>query len=106
MRKPIETSKAPFPVGAFSQGVTANGWLYVSGQLPLNPSTGKLVEGGTPNQARRALHNAIAVVEAAGLTPDDIVKVTIFLRDMGSYSEVDKLYREFFKDPYPARSLV
>ncbi|MCM3117609.1 Rid family detoxifying hydrolase [Neobacillus sp. MER 74] len=106
IRKLIETKHAPLPVGTFSQAIIANGWLYVSGQLPLNPITGTLVEGGTLEQTKQALQNALAIVEAAGLTVDDVIKVTIFLHDMDSYSKVDNLYREFFSQPYPARSLV
>ncbi|SHF07770.1 2-iminobutanoate/2-iminopropanoate deaminase [Seinonella peptonophila] len=106
IRKPIETNHAPLPVGAFSQAIIANGWLYVSGQLPLHPITGKLIEGGTLEQTKQALQNALAIIEAAGLTVDDVIKVTIFLHDMDSYSKIDKLYREYFNHPYPARSLV
>jgi 2-iminobutanoate/2-iminopropanoate deaminase len=105
-RKVLATPQAPAAVGPYSQGVAAAGLVFTAGQIGLDPATGKFVPGGVVEQARRALDNARAVVEAGGATLADVVKVTVFLADMGDFAAFNEVYREFFTADYPARSAV
>ncbi len=105
-RKVLATSQAPAAVGPYSQGVAAAGLVFTAGQIGLDPATGKFVPGGVVEQARRALDNARAVVEAGGATLADVVKVTVFLTDMGDFAAFNEVYREFFTADFPARSAV
>jgi 2-iminobutanoate/2-iminopropanoate deaminase len=105
-RKVIATPQAPTAVGPYSQGVAAGGLVFTAGQIGLDPATGKFVPGGLVEQARRALNNARAVVEAGGASLADVVKVTVFLADMGDFAAFNEVYREFFTADYPARSAV
>jgi len=105
-RRPVRTEKAPAAVGPYSQAVLSDGWLFVSGQIPLDPRTGRLVEGGAREQAEQALRNVQAVVEAAGLGMDRVVKTTIYLKTLADFSEVNEAYATFFKEPFPARATV
>jgi 2-iminobutanoate/2-iminopropanoate deaminase len=105
-RKVLATSQAPAAVGPYSQGVAAAGLVFTAGQIGLDPATGKFVPGGVVEQARRALDNARAVVEAGGATLADVVKVTVFLTDMGDFAVFNEVYREFFTADFPARSAV
>lgn len=106
MRKPVHTDRAPLPVGPYSQAIHYGQTLYVSGQLGIDPISGKLVEGGTAAQARQALLNIQAIVSAAGFSMQDIVQVQIFLTDMGDFGAANEVYRQFFEEPYPARMVV
>jgi len=105
-RKVLASSQAPAAVGPYSQGIAAAGLVFTAGQIGLDPATGKFVPGGVVEQARRALDNARAVVEAGGATLADVVKVTVFLADMGDFAAFNEVYREFFTADYPARSAV
>ncbi len=106
-REAIYTDKAPRPVGPYSQGVVAGGCiLFVSGQIPIDPETGELVKGSFEEQARRALENLKAVVEAAGGSMDDLVKVTVYITDMDRFGEFNKIYSEYFRSAPPARAVV
>ena len=105
-RKVLATPQAPSAVGPYSQGIAAAGLVFTAGQIGLDPATGKFVPGGVVEQARRALDNARAVVEAGGATLADVVKVTVFLTDMGDFAAFNEVYREFFTADYPARSAV
>ena len=105
-RSIIATGDAPAAIGPYSQGVLADGWLFTAGQIALDPRSGELVGKTAVEQARRALENARAVVTAAGLTLADVVKVTVFLRDLGEFGAVNEVYRGFFAESPPARSLV
>lgn len=105
-RKMLASSQAPAAVGPYSQGIAAAGLVFTAGQIGLDPATGKFVPGGVVEQARRALDNARAVVEAGGATLADVVKVTVFLADMGDFAAFNEVYREFFTADYPARSAV
>ena len=106
-REAVYTDKAPRPVGPYSQAVLAGGcFLFVSGQIPIDPSTGELVEGSFEEKARRALDNVKAIVEAAGGSMDDIVKVTVYVTDIGKFAEFNRIYSEYFKSPPPARAVV
>ena len=106
-KEAVYTDKAPRPVGPYSQGVLAGGcFLFISGQIPIDPSTGGLVKGDFSEKVRRVLDNVKAIVEAAGGTLDDIVKVNVYLRDIGLFHEFNKVYSEYFKGVPPARAVV
>jgi 2-iminobutanoate/2-iminopropanoate deaminase len=102
----VETSSAPAAIGPYSQAVQCGGFLYVSGQIPLDPKSGQLVTGDIEAQARRVLDNLKAVVAAGGASLDDVVKTTIFLKDMGDFQKVNEIYGGYFKAPFPARATV
>jgi 2-iminobutanoate/2-iminopropanoate deaminase len=105
-RSIVATGEAPAAIGPYSQGVLADGWLFTAGQIALDPRSGEMVGQTAAEQARRALENARAIVVAAGLTLADVVKVTVFLRDLGEFGAVNEVYREYFAAAPPARSLV
>ena len=105
-RRAVETADAPAPVGPYSQGVVAAGVLYCSGQVPLDPATGELVEGGAATQARRCLESLDAVCREAGATLAEAARLTIYLTDLEDFGEVNEAYAEFFSKPYPARSAI
>jgi 2-iminobutanoate/2-iminopropanoate deaminase len=102
----ISTSNAPAAVGPYSQAVTAGEFVYCSGQVPLIPETGKMVEGGIEEQTRQALNNLSAVLAAAGSSLADTLKIQIFITDMGNFSRMNAVYSEFFEGDYPARFCV
>ena len=103
---PVHTDHAPAAVGPYSQGYWAGELFYSAGQVGLVPSTGKLVDGDVVSQAECAMMNLAAVLDAAGLTFEDVVKTTIFLADMGDFGAVNEIYARHFEAPYPARSTV
>lgn len=105
-KKVIATPEAPAAVGAYSQAIVANGFVFCSGQVPLDPQTGELVGGSIADQTRRCLENLSAVLTAAGAGLDDVVKVTAFLLDMNDFPEFNEAYSEFFGDEPPARATV
>jgi 2-iminobutanoate/2-iminopropanoate deaminase len=105
-KKVISTPEAPAAVGAYSQAIVANGFVYCSGQVPLDPGSGELVTGSIADQTRRCLENLAAVLRAAGADLDDVVKVTAFLIDMNDFPEFNEAYGEFFGDEPPARATV
>lgn len=102
MKKTIVTSGAPAAIGPYSQAVNLNGTVYVSGQLPVNPVTGEMPQG-IEAQTRRALENIGAILEAAGLTYNDVVKTTVLLADMADFAAMNAVYAEFFTQDKPAR---
>ncbi len=104
--KAISTEKAPVAIGPYSQGIEVNGFVYLSGQLPLDPATGTFPEGGIQEQTRQSLSNIEAILEAAGLTMQAVVKTTVFLADMGDFAAMNAVYEQFFTAPFPARSAV
>lgn len=104
--KYIHTENAPAAVGPYSQATLAGDTLYVSGQIPFDPKTMKCVEGGIKEQTRQSLTNIKAIVTEAGYTMEDIVKCGIFLKDMGTFKDMNEVYAEFFKDKKPARFAV
>lgn len=106
MKKEVKTDKAPQAIGPYSQGIIANGFLYCAGQIPLVPETGQLVGGPIEDQTRQVFKNISAILAAAGRTFDDVVKCTVFLQSMDDFAAMNKIYGEFFKPPYPARSAV
>ncbi len=105
-REIVSTPNAPAAVGPYSQAVKIGSLVYTAGQLGIDPQTGKLVEGGVPAQARQALTNLCAVLQAAGTGPANVVKTTVFLQDMGDFKAMNQVYAEFFPQQPPARSAV
>ena len=104
--KTIQTTKAPAAIGPYSQAVEANGFVFASGQLGINPATGEFVEGDVQAQTRQALTNARAIMNEAGLDLNNVIKTTVFLSDMANFVAMNEIYAEFFSEPYPARSAV
>ncbi|PKK97224.1 MAG: reactive intermediate/imine deaminase [Tenericutes bacterium HGW-Tenericutes-3] len=104
--KNIHTNQAPQAVGPYSQGVLVNGTLYVSGQIPFVPETMKLVSDDIADQTRQSLENILAIVKAAGLKKEDIVRCGVFMTDLGDFSKMNAVYAEFFEDHKPARAAV
>ncbi|RKW59454.1 MAG: RidA family protein [Prevotella sp.] len=102
--KAIHTDKAPKAIGPYSQAIEAGGLVFVSGQLPVNPSTGEFAEGGIKEQTRQSLTNAQQVLQAAGTDLSRVVKTTVFLSDMDNFGAMNEVYAEFFSQPFPARS--
>lgn len=102
----VQTDLAPQAIGPYSQAIKANGFVFASGQIPLDPATGQLVEGDIRVQTERVLNNAKAVVEAAGSSLERVVKTTVFLADMNDFAVVNEVYATFFGSTRPARSTV
>lgn len=100
----ISTASAPKAVGPYSQAVKANGFLYISGQLPIVPETGEFVSNDVVEQAEQCLKNVGAILAEAGMTYDNVVKATVFLTDIADFAKVNEVYAKYFKAPYPARS--
>ncbi len=103
MKKFISTSKAPAAVGPYSQATEYNGLIFVSGQLPVDASTGMFVEGGVKEQAVQVLKNIGYILQEAGCTFDNVLKTTVYLSDMKDFTVMNEVYATFFKEPYPAR---
>ena len=106
VRRPVETEGAPAPIGPYSQAVVADGVLYCSGQVPLDPDTGELVEGGVAEQARRCLESLDAVCRAAGTQLSEAARIGIYLTDMARFAELNDVYASFFSEPFPVRTTV
>ena len=103
----IATANAPAAIGPYSQAIDCGSFIVASGQIPIDPATGNLVEGGITAQTRQSLTNVKAVVEAAGLTMDHVAKTTVFLQNMADFAAMNAVYAEFFTEGnYPARSAV
>ncbi|TAN60422.1 RidA family protein [bacterium] len=105
-RLEIKAAGAPSPIGPYSQAIKAGGFLFISGQIPLDPITGEVISGGIDEQTRRVLQNITAVLNAAGVDANCVVKTTVFLKDLSQFGKMNAVYGEFFKAPYPARSTV
>ena len=104
--KQISTTAAPGALGPYSQAIEVNGFVFASGQLPIDPSTGAFPEGGVKEQTRQSLTNAKAILEAAGTGLNKVVKTTVFLADMNDFAAMNEVYAEFFEAPFPARSAI
>ena len=104
--KQIISENAPAAIGPYSQAVEVGGFVYASGQLPIDPAAGVFPEGGIKEQTRQSLLNVSAILEAAGLSLANVIKTTVYLADMGDFAYMNAVYSEFFKAPYPARSAV
>ena len=106
MKNPVSTAQAPAAIGPYSQAIEANGTVYVSGQLPIDPATGAFAEGGIKELPRQSLTNIQHILEEAGLTMAHVVKTSVFLADMADFAEMNEVYATFFEAPFPARSAV
>ena len=106
MKKIITTSEAPKAIGPYSQAVEANGFVFVSGQIPLDPKTGAPVAGDIREQTKRVMENGKAILAAAGCGMDRVVKATIYLRDMNDFTAVNEIYGSYFPSEPPARATV
>lgn len=104
--KVIATKNAPAAVGPYSQAIDCGDTVYCSGQIPLDPQTGAVVEGGLEAQARQMFRNVKAVLAEAGLGLENVVKTTVFMTDLGQFGALNAIYAEYFAEPYPARSCV
>ena len=102
----VSTQNAPAPGGVYSQAIVANGFVFTAGQVPLAPDSGQLVEGGIQAQTRQALENVKAVLEAAGTSLENVVKVTVFLADINDFAAFNAVYAEYFPQRPPARSAI
>ncbi len=102
---PISTPSAPAAVGPYSQAVAAGPFVFVSGQLPVDPATGEIPDGAT-TQAEQVFANVLAILSAAGLGPESVVKTTVFLADLADFAAVNEVYARVFPPPFPARSCV
>jgi 2-iminobutanoate/2-iminopropanoate deaminase len=106
LRRAIETDGAPAPIGPYSQAVVADGVLFCSGQVPLAPDTGELIEGGVAEQARRCLESLDAVCHAAGTQLSEAARIGIYLTDILLFPEVNEVYGGYFSEPFPARTTI
>jgi 2-iminobutanoate/2-iminopropanoate deaminase len=106
MKRVIRTTEAPQAIGPYSQAVEAGGFVFVSGQIALDPATGQVVAGGVREQARRVMENAKAVIAAAGCGMQDVVKTTIYLKDLADFAAVNEVYAGYFPADPPARATV
>jgi len=102
----ISTTKAPAAIGPYSQGIKAGNMVFTSGQLPMDPETGELITKDIKSEARQSLSNLKAVLAEAGATLEDVVKVTVFIKDMNQFGDINEVYGEFFNTHKPARSCV
>ena len=104
--KALHTNLAPAAIGPYSQAIEVNGFIFASGQIPIDPATGNFVEGGIKEQTRQALTNASRIMEEAGTDLSHVVKTTVYLADMGDFAAMNEVYSTFLSEPYPARSAV
>lgn len=104
--KQISTQNAPAAIGPYSQAIEVNGFVYASGQLPIDPATGAFPEGGVKEQTRQSLLNVKAILEESGLALSNVVKTTVYLADMGDFAAMNEVYSQFFAQPFPARSAI
>jgi len=105
-KQPIKTPRAPAAIGPYSQGVKAGGFIFISGQIPLDPTSGEVVEGDVAHQAERVMRNIRAILDDSGGTLEDVVKTTIFLADMNDFAAVNEVYGRYFDSEPPARATV
>ncbi|MBR2380512.1 MAG: RidA family protein [Paraprevotella sp.] len=104
--KALHTDLAPAAIGPYSQAIEANGFIFASGQLPIDPATGEFAVGGVKEQTRQSLTNASRILESAGVDLSHVVKTTVFLADMADFAAMNEVYSTFFNAPFPARSAV
>lgn len=105
-RDAVSTSNAPQAIGPYSQAIKANGFLFISGQIPIDPATGNIIEGGIQQQAERVLNNLSGILAAAGSSWEKVVKTTVFLKNMSEFAQMNEVYAKFCKGAPPARSTV
>lgn len=104
--KQISTQNAPAAIGPYSQAIEVNGFVYASGQLPIDPAAGAFPEGGVKEQTRQSILNVKAILEEAGFALSNVVKTTVYLADMGDFAAMNEVYSQFFAQPFPARSAI
>jgi len=104
MKRIISTTKAPGAIGPYSQAIEVNGTLYISGQVPVNPATGKVVDGGVTEQTEQVMKNIAAILEEAGYTFADVVKSTCLMSDMANFAAMNEVYGSYYKENPPARA--
>ena len=104
--KAIHTDKAPAAIGPYSQAIEVNGFVFASGQIPIDPATGVFVEGGIQEQTRQALTNAQQILQTAGTDLNHVIQTTVFLSDLANFGPMNEVYAQFFTEPFPARSAV
>ena len=104
--KALHTNNAPAAIGPYSQAIEAGGFVFASGQIPIDPTTGNFAEGGIKEQTRQSLTNVQNILKEASLTLANVMKTTVFLSDMDNFAAMNEVYAEFFQQPYPARSAV
>ena len=106
-RKIINTNKAPLPIGAYNQGIVTNGFVFIAGQVAIDPATGNLIDGSFKERVRQVMKNLNSILEESGTNLSNVAKFTVFLTDMSNYATVNEVFSEFIKESYaPARSLV
>ena len=105
-RQAVSTPEAPAAIGPYSQAISAGGFLFVSGQIPLDPATGKMVEGDIAGQTHRVFKNLEEILKAGGLSFDDVVRTTVYLADMDDFPAMNDVYAGYFSSPAPARATV
>ncbi len=103
--KKITTDKAPQAIGPYSQAIIANGLMYCSGQIPINPETGEIPEG-VEAQAHQVFKNIKNLLEAGGTSIDNVIKTSVFIKDMNDFAKINEIYAQYFTEPFPARSCV
>lgn len=106
MKEPVHSDGAPKALGPYSQAIKSNGFVFASGQVPIDPATGEIVKGSISDQTERVLNNLAAVLEAAGSSLSKVVKTTVFLADMNDFADMNQVYGRFFGEVPPARSTV
>lgn len=106
MRKPVQTDKAPKPIGPYSQAIIENGFVFVSGQGSINPSTGQIERGDARSETKRVFENIKTILEAAGSSLNKVVKCNVYLRDINDFQAMNDVYATYFEPPYPARTTI
>lgn len=106
MKTTVSTPKAPAAIGPYSQAIKVQNLIYTSGQIPIDPATGQIEAADIKGQTRQSLLNLKAILEAAGLSMNNVIKTTVFMADMSDFADMNSVYAEFFSEPYPARSAV
>lgn len=106
MKTVISTDKAPAAIGPYSQAISINGFVYTSGVIPINPIDNTLVSGGVIEQTRQVLNNMKALLEESGSNMGNVVKTTVFIKDMNDFSQINEIYAEYFIEEFPSRSCV
>lgn len=106
LKQEISTKKAPTAIGPYSQAVSVGGMIFCSGQVAIDPKTNTMVEGGIKEQTKQVLENLKAVLEGAGAGLGEVVKTTVYLKDIGDFAEMNDVYGKFFKKPFPARATI
>jgi 2-iminobutanoate/2-iminopropanoate deaminase len=106
MKTAVKTDKAPKAIGPYSQAIKANGFIFVSGQIPLDPATGEIVGSTIEEQTHQVLKNIKAILKSAGSSMAEVVKATVYLADMNDFAKMNSIYTEYFPEPFPARAAV